>query len=115
MCERNSNQLPLTRPQLGTGLATQACALTGNRTSDLLVCRPVLNLPRPTSQGRILIFEPHWKRNRERLEVISLPPIFKMCYILKRVFTTVPSLDLHGPDGCAPILQRRKLGPREEK
>ena len=37
--ERNINVwLPLTWPVLGTWPATQACALTGNRTSDPLVC-----------------------------------------------------------------------------
>ena len=35
--------LPLMRPILGTWPATQACALTGKRTSDLLVHRPVLS------------------------------------------------------------------------
>ena len=30
--------LPLVRPLLGTWPATQACALTGNRTSDTLLC-----------------------------------------------------------------------------
>ena len=28
--ERNIHQLPLTHPQLGAGLASQACVLTGN-------------------------------------------------------------------------------------
>ena len=42
--ERNINVwLSLMCPLLGTWPATQACALTGNRTSDPLVCRPVLN------------------------------------------------------------------------
>ena len=53
--ERNINvQLPLTRPLLGTWPATQACALTGNRTSDPLVCRPALNPLSHTSQGKIM-------------------------------------------------------------
>ena len=39
MCKRNINLLPLARPQLGTWPTTQACALTGNRTSGLSVCR----------------------------------------------------------------------------
>ena len=51
MCERNINQLPLTRPQLGTWRATQACALTGNQTGDLLVCRLVLDPLSHTNQG----------------------------------------------------------------
>ena len=50
--ERNINVwLPLARPQLGTWPATQACALAGNRTSDTLVHRPVLNPLSYTSQG----------------------------------------------------------------
>ena len=38
------------RPQLGTWPTTQACALTGNRTGDPLVCRPALNPLSHTSQ-----------------------------------------------------------------
>ena len=50
--ERNINVwLPLTRPLLGTWPATQACALTGNRTRDPLVHRPAFNLLSHTSQG----------------------------------------------------------------
>ncbi|KAF6095131.1 hypothetical protein HJG60_012098 [Phyllostomus discolor] len=43
MLERNIYQLLLACPQLGTWPTTQACALIGNGTSDLSVCRPVLN------------------------------------------------------------------------
>ena len=35
---------------------TQACALNRNQTSDLLVCRPTLNLLSHTSQGQLCIF-----------------------------------------------------------
>ena len=31
MCERNTDQLPLAHPLLGTQPLTQVCALTGNR------------------------------------------------------------------------------------
>ena len=42
--ERNiSVWLPLVRPLLGTWPETQACALTGNPTSDPLICRPALD------------------------------------------------------------------------
>ena len=55
--ERNKNMwLPLTCSLPGTWPAMQACALTGNRTSNPLVCRP---LPYPlshTSQGQTLSF-----------------------------------------------------------
>ena len=50
--ERNINVwLPLARPLLGTWLATQACALTGNPTGSPLVDRPALNPLSYTSQG----------------------------------------------------------------
>ena len=44
--------LPLVRPQLGTWPATQAWALTRNRTDDLLVHRLALNPLSHTIQGR---------------------------------------------------------------
>ena len=54
--ERNINVwLPLLHPLLGTWPATQACALIGNQTGDLLVSRPVLNPPSHTSQGNFPI------------------------------------------------------------
>ena len=56
-CEINIHLLSFTHPQLGTWPTTQACALTGNRTSDLSICRPVLNPLSHTSQG-FLIFKP---------------------------------------------------------
>ena len=53
--ERNINVwLPLAHPLLGTWPATQACALTGNRTGDPTVCRPVLNPLSHISQGYII-------------------------------------------------------------
>ena len=42
-CKRSIDRLPLTHPQLGTWPTTQACALTGNRTGDLSLCRMTLN------------------------------------------------------------------------
>ena len=60
MRERNTNVwLPLTRPTLGTWPATPACALTGNRTSDPLLCSAVLNLLSHTSQGFTQYFLTH--------------------------------------------------------
>ena len=56
MYERNIDWLPLAHPQLGIWPATQACALTGNWTSNLSVSRLVLNLLSYTSQGFLLIF-----------------------------------------------------------
>ena len=40
MCKRNIDHLLLECSQLGTWPTTQAYALTGNQTSNLLVCRP---------------------------------------------------------------------------
>ena len=49
--ERNiSVWLTLVHLLLGTWLATQACALTGNQTGDSLVCKPALN-PLTTPAG----------------------------------------------------------------
>ena len=58
--ERNIHVwLPLLRPLLGTWPATQACALTGNRTADPLVHRLVLSPLSHTSQGpSITIYHP---------------------------------------------------------
>ena len=55
MCKRNINWLPLAHPQLGTRPTTQACVLTGNQTSDLLVCGMIPNPLSHTSQGWISI------------------------------------------------------------
>ena len=46
--------LPLMLPLLGTWPTTQACALTGNRTSHPLAHRPALNPLSHTSQGFFL-------------------------------------------------------------
>ena len=51
MCKRYIDQVPLARPQLGTWPATQACALTKDRTSDLSVHRLPLNPLSHTSQS----------------------------------------------------------------
>ena len=55
MCERNICQLPLVRDPIGDRPATQACALTGNQTSDPVVHRPALNPLSHTSQGSTAI------------------------------------------------------------
>ena len=55
--DRNINVwVPLMCPLLGTWPATQACALTRNRSSDPLVSRPALSPLSHTSQGAFLIF-----------------------------------------------------------
>ena len=48
--------LSLVRPLLETSPATQAFALIGNRTSDLLVCRPILSPLSQTSEGKVDYF-----------------------------------------------------------
>ena len=53
--------LPLMRPLLGTWPKNQACALTGKRTGDPLVCRLTLN-PLSHTQGYLFIFR---ERRRE--------------------------------------------------
>ena len=50
-CERYINWLPLTCPHLGVWPATQACALSGNQTSNLSICKPELTPLSHTSQG----------------------------------------------------------------
>ena len=51
--ERNiSVWLPLASPLLGDQPTTQVCALTGNQTSNPVVCRPALNPQSHTSQGK---------------------------------------------------------------
>ena len=52
--------LPLARSHLGTWPVTQACALTGNRTSDPLVCRPALGPLSHTSQGGTILAFTDW-------------------------------------------------------
>ena len=55
--EKNINVwLPVMLPQPGTWPTTKACALTGNRTSDPLVCRLALNPLSQISQGGLLFF-----------------------------------------------------------
>ena len=57
--ERNINVwLPFTHPLLGTWSTTQACALTGNQTSDPVLCSLVLNPLSHTSQGSQCYFFP---------------------------------------------------------
>ena len=51
-CERYVDWVPLARHQLEAWPPTQACALTGNQTGDLLVHRRVLNPLSHTSQGQ---------------------------------------------------------------
>ena len=56
MCERIIDYLPVTHPQLRTWPANQTCALTGNRTGNLLVYRLVLSPLSYSSQGSPFLF-----------------------------------------------------------
>ena len=56
MCQRSTDWLPLTCPQLGTWPATQTCALTRNGTSDLSICRRTLNPRSPTPARDACLF-----------------------------------------------------------
>ena len=56
MCERIIDYLPVTHPQLRTWPANQTCALTGNRTGNLLVRRPELSPLSHASQGCRIFF-----------------------------------------------------------
>ena len=49
--ERYIDWLPLSRPQSGTWLAPQACALTGNQTCDPLVRKPGTQSTEPHQPG----------------------------------------------------------------
>ena len=54
--EKHHVWLPLRGPPLGTWPTAQACALTGNRNSNFLVCRPMLNPLSHTTQGHKFFF-----------------------------------------------------------
>ena len=76
--ERNiSVWLPLMLFLLGTWPTTQACALTGNRTGDLLVHRPVLNPLSHTSHGikkrfyKMKIWQREMENGKEWIKVMG--------------------------------------------
>ena len=63
--ERNIDVwLPLARPQLGTWPATQACALTGNQTSDLLACSAGTQSTEPHQPGLLLLLKKKKKKKK---------------------------------------------------
>ena len=80
MWERYIDKLPLACPQVGTWPPTQACALTGNWTSDVSVHRPALNSLSHTSQGYLLTFRESGKEEKRQITIQEknidwLPPI----------------------------------------
>ena len=54
--DKERERLPLTWPPLGTWPATEACALTGNQTSNPLVCRSMLSSLSYSNQGVFSVF-----------------------------------------------------------
>ena len=55
--EKHQGVVASCAPPAGIWPATQACALTGNQTDDLLVCSLVLNPLNHTSQGYVSTFK----------------------------------------------------------
>ena len=88
MCERNIGWLPLAHSQMGTWPATQACALTRNPTSDLLITRRVLNPLSHTSQGCLSLF---WNFNTFWTE----HPTFSFCTGLRKLCSQSCLLNKH--------------------
>ena len=72
MCKKNMDRLPLTRPTLGTWPATQAPALTGNQTGNLLVYGWALIPLSHTSQGGT--FVPNGSCEYVPVGQLTLPP-----------------------------------------
>ena len=68
-------------PLLGTWPATQACVLTGNRTSDPLVHKRVLNPLSHTSQGYFLSY---FKR-KSYFTIIRILNIFIQYILIYRI------------------------------
>ena len=86
---------------LGTWPATQACALTGNQTSDPVVYRPVLNPLSYTSQGTKISYT---RAERVSPWRISLEFCFLFLLFLKNNFITPASVVQRTE--CQPANQR---------
>ena len=72
--EKHPCELSLVRPLLGTWPVTQACASTGNRTSDPWVCRLTLNPLSHTSQGLPFLRKSYkWNRAHNVVLLTCLP------------------------------------------
>ena len=92
--ERNINVwLPLLHPQPGTWPATQACALTGNWTSDPLVRRPAgrpsIHWATPARAKNILFW------NKYRFTGSCKDRMERLCVSFTRFTTMVTSNTLH--------------------
>ena len=82
--------LLLTHSLLGTWPATQTCVLTGNQTSDPLVCRPVLNPLSHSSQGLSFCFSVPWSS----LSLALSFPLFPFFCLKNRVFILLETVDI---------------------
>ena len=113
---RNINVwLPLTCPLLGSWPTTQACVLTGNRTSDDLVYRLVLNPLSHTSQGKtesfffkdfIYLFLER-EEGRERNINVWLP----LTWLLVGTWPTTQACVLTGNQTSNPVVHRLAFNP----
>ena len=111
--------LPLTWPPVGTWPATQACALTGNGTSDPLVCRPALNPLSHTSQGSYFFFflkqqNPFWIYTQlSKYKKCKITDSLLFPFVLVRVRTLpkqIENSDLKGSVRVSlPLLSRRSI------
>ena len=79
--ERNINVwLPLMRPAPGTWPTTQACALPGNQTSDLLAQRPALSSLSHGSQGwnvQSIVRKEFRSVHREKSHLDNQGPVYR--------------------------------------
>ena len=94
--ERYIDQLPLKCPQPATWLATQACALMGNRTSNLLVHRPVLNPLSHTSQDQLVIFTKEDWQNQQAAGASGSNKALQLCRACLRAFGDTCKEPTHG-------------------
>ena len=63
--ERNIDRLPVTSTPTRDLVTTQACTLTGNRTSNLSLCGRMLNQLSHTNQGRVfMLFKTFGKESK---------------------------------------------------
>ena len=88
--QRNINVwLPLAYSQLGTWPATQACALTGNQTSNLSVCRRALSPLSHTTQG------PSWHSSSSWDLLVRKVEVGSIIDVLLRIQGDDEELDIH--------------------
>ena len=112
--------LPVSCSLLGTWSATQACALTGNQTSDLLIHRPALSPLSHTGQGSTFFcahFSMAFKKNlMEKLSAFFLMVFFeeiKPISIDKVLSRTLKSHKLMSLEDIRTMLLEFPLNQRE--